>query len=178
MSPQLMLATSTISLAFVLYTVGVFWERAAGRLRLPHLIVFWCGLVFDTLGTTIMTGIAAGADPAAVATAGGLNLHWITGALAIVLMLFHASWATLAYARRSERRLASFHWLSIAVWLVWTLPYAMGLLMGIPAIHMDGALSFVHALAVSLFLAAACVLLPAALRGRAAHPGSASASVR
>lgn len=173
MSLQLMLATGTISLAFVLYTIGVFWERAAGRLRLPHLIVFWCGLIFDTLGTTIMTGIA-GAPAASnaasalggAAASGGLNLHGITGALAIVLMLFHASWATITYVRRSERRLASFHRLSIAVWLVWTLPYAMGLLMGIPTIHMDGVLSFVHALAVTLFFAATCVLLPAALRGR------------
>lgn len=172
MSLQLMLATGTISLAFVLYTVGVFWERAAGRLRLPHLVVFWCGLVFDTLGTTIMTGIA-GSGASLGAAAGGPNLHGITGALAIVLMLFHASWATVTYVRRSERRLASFHRLSIAVWLVWTLPYAMGLLMGIPAIHMDGALAFVHALAVTLFLAAVCVLLPAALRGRAMTSGPA-----
>ena len=113
-----------------------------------------------------MTGIAAGTDPAMTAVAGGLNLHGITGALAIVLMLFHAGWATFTYVRRNERRLESFHRLSIAVWLVWTLPYAMGLLMGIPAIHMDGALSFVHALAISLALAVACVLLPAALRNR------------
>lgn len=175
MSPQLMLATGTISLAFVLYTVGVFWERAAGRLRLPHLLVFWCGLAFDTLGTTIMGGMAgSGASLGATAASGaGLNLHGITGALAIVLMLFHASWATYAFVRRDERRLASFHRLSIAVWLVWTLPYAMGLLMGIPAIHMDGALSFAHALAVSLALAVITVLLPAALRG-SQRPGAAA----
>ena len=167
MSPQLMLATGTISLAFVLYTIGVFWERAAGRLRLPHLIVFWCGLAFDTLGTTIMGGIAgSGASLGTVAAPGsGLNLHGITGALAIVLMLFHAGWATFTYARHNERLLASFHRLSIAVWLIWTLPYAMGLLMGIPVIHMSGALAFVHALSISLTLAVLCVLLPAALRG-------------
>lgn len=168
MSPELMLASGTISLAFVLYTIGVFWERAAGRLRLPHLIVFWCGLVFDTIGTLIMGGIAdSGVTLGSLGASGaGLNLHGITGALAIVLMLFHASWATFTYVRRNERRLASFHRLSIAVWLVWTLPYAMGLLMGMPMIHMDGALSFVHALATSLALAALCVLLPAALRNR------------
>ena len=179
MSVSLMLATGTISLAFLLYTVAVFWERAAGRLRLPQLLLFWAGLVFDATGTTIMSGIAgtsaAGAadvvgmavSAGAAGAAGGVNLHGVTGALAIVLMLFHAGWATYVYLRRDERRLASFHKLSISVWLVWTLPYAMGLLMGIPAIHMDGAMSAVHAGAVTVFLALLCVVTPAALRGRA-----------
>ncbi len=165
MSPQLMLATGTISLAFVLYTIGVFWERAAGRLHLPHLIVFWCGLLFDTLGTTIMGGIASSGASLGAST-GGINLHAITGALAIVLMLFHAGWATLTYVRRDERRLASFHRLSIVVWLIWTVPYGMGLLIGIPAIHIDGALAFVCALAISLALAFACLVLPRMVRRR------------
>ncbi len=166
MSVQLMLATGAISVAFVLYTIAVFWERASGALRLPHLVMFWAGLVFDTTGTTVMTLMANSAGDASVAASSGFGLHGITGALAIVLMLFHAGWATYAYARRDERRLASFHKLSIAVWLVWTLPYAMGLLMGIPAIGMGGALSAVHALAISVALFFACVVTPAALRAR------------
>ena len=32
MSSQLMLAAGSISLAFLLYTVGVFWERASAAL--------------------------------------------------------------------------------------------------------------------------------------------------
>lgn len=164
MSVQLMLATGAISVAFILYTIAVFWERTSGALRLPHLVMFWAGLVFDTTGTTIMTLMAN--SGAATAAAGGFGLHGITGALAIVLMSFHAGWATYAYVRRDERRLASFHKLSIAVWLVWTLPYAMGLLMGIPAIGMGGALSAIHALAISMALFFACVVTPAALRAR------------
>lgn len=167
MSVSLMLATGTISLAFLLYTVAVFWERAAGRLRLPQLLLFWAGLVFDATGTTIMSGIAGSGSAAGLSA--GVNLHGVTGALAIVLMLFHAGWATWVFVRRDERRLASFHKLSVAVWLLWTLPYAMGLLMGIPAIHMDGALSAVHAGAVTVFLALLCVVTSAALRGRAAR---------
>ena len=159
MSGQFMLAAGSISLAFVLYTIGVFWERAAGRLRLPQLVAFWLGLVCDATGTTLMGGLAQ-------TSGAGLGLHAITGALALVLMLFHAGWATYAYVSRNEARLADFHKLSTAVWLVWTLPYAMGVLMGVPAVQMPDGLIAVHAAAITVGLFFLTVVTPTALRAR------------
>src|SRR5699024_11790277 len=52
----------TITLALFFYTVGVFSERRAHSLQKRHVILFWCGLVFDTTGTTIMSTIAHGSS--------------------------------------------------------------------------------------------------------------------
>ena len=67
------------------------------------------------------------------------QLHAITGLLAIVLMLFHALWATFVTVRGSEQSRRGFHKLSICVWLIWLVPYCAGLLIGIPAFHFGDA---------------------------------------
>ena len=129
MSPLLLAATLTITFAFFAYTFGVFSERRAGTLKKGHLALFWLGLAFDTTGTTIMSVIASGGD-------GSMSpLHAITGVVAIALMLFHALWATRVVLRGNEAARESFHRLSICVWLFWLVPYVVGLLMGIPALH-------------------------------------------
>ena len=94
MSPMLMIASLAITAALVFYTIGVFAERRAGHLNGRHLALFWAGLACDTTGTTVMTIMArtAGSEPAPA-------IHGITGLLAIILMLFHAGWATLVYVR-------------------------------------------------------------------------------
>ena len=126
MSPLLLAATLTITLAFFAYTFGVFSERRAGTLKKGHLALFWLGLAFDTTGTTIMSVIASGGD-------GSMSpLHAITGVVAIALMLFHALWATRVVLRGDEAARESFHRLSICVWLFWLVPYVVGMLMGIP----------------------------------------------
>ena len=76
MSVELILATSSITLALVFYTIGVFKERKAGILRLNHVLFFWTGLVFDVTGTTIMTSIAQ--SSAAAAAAGDFGIHGLT----------------------------------------------------------------------------------------------------
>lgn len=50
MSGQVLLSTILITLALVFYTIGVWRERIAGRLKAWHLIFFWGGFVFDTTG--------------------------------------------------------------------------------------------------------------------------------
>ena len=94
MTTQLIAAIVTITLALCFYTVGVFSERRAHSLQKRHVILFWCGLVFDTTGTTIMSTMAHGS--------GLLSPHGITGALAIVLMLFHAVWATVGWSKKTR----------------------------------------------------------------------------
>ena len=54
MSTKLIMAIVTITLALIFYTIGVFSERKSGILKKLHLIIFWMGLVFDTVGTTIL----------------------------------------------------------------------------------------------------------------------------
>ena len=116
MSPLLLAATLTITLAFFAYTFGVFSERRAGTLKKGHLALFWLGLAFDTTGTTIMSVIASGGD-------GSMSpLHAITGVVAIALMLVHALWATRVVLRGDKAARESFHRLSICVWLSGSCP--------------------------------------------------------
>ena len=113
MDIELVAASAAITLALVFYTVGVFFERKSGSLRRSHLACFWCGLVFDTTGTALMTNMAAGGQAA------GFGIHGISGMLAIALMLVHATWATWVYVRGSGRARTAFHRFSTVVWLVW-----------------------------------------------------------
>jgi uncharacterized repeat protein (TIGR03987 family) len=119
---MLISAIITITLALVFYTIGVWSEKIQGRLKKWHLIVFYIGLVFDTTGTTIMSKIAAGGFK--------LNFHGITGALAILLMLLHALWATVVLVKNNEKSLANFHRLSIIVWIIWLIPFISGAMFG------------------------------------------------
>ena len=129
MSPLLILSTIAISAALVFYTWGVFGERRSGTLTRKYVTLFWIGLACDTTGTLMMSSMAA-------QTAGGMGVHGITGVVAIVLMLIHATWATWTYLRGSEQAQKRFHTFSTVVWLAWLVPYIIGILMGIPAIHL------------------------------------------
>jgi uncharacterized repeat protein (TIGR03987 family) len=120
MTPTLALASGSILLAAVLYTIAVFGERKAGTLNRKHLILFWLGLVFDTTGTTLMSEIAGGWK---------WDLHGMVGVAAIVLMLVHAVWATTAYALKQESVLRNFHKFSIHVWALWMVALISGFVM-------------------------------------------------
>ena len=121
-SPLLPIAMTFITAAFVFYTVGVWAERIRGRLKWWHAIAFWCGLVCDTIGTGAMMALAGGMFKS--------TIHGITGMIAIVLMLFHATWATIVLSRRDERLIGSFHKFSVFVWLVWLVPMIGGAVFG------------------------------------------------
>jgi uncharacterized repeat protein (TIGR03987 family) len=119
---MLISAIVTITLALVFYTIGVWGEKMQGKLKKWHLIMFYLGLVFDTTGTTIMSKIASGGFK--------LNFHGITGLLAIILMLFHALWATVVLVKNDEKAKANFHKLSIVVWIIWLIPFISGAIFG------------------------------------------------
>ncbi|MDZ4169523.1 MAG: HsmA family protein [Coriobacteriia bacterium] len=103
-----------ITMALVFYTIGVWGERIAGRLKPWHLAFFYLGLAFDTVGTGMMFSYADGMT---------FDVHGVTGMLAIILMLVHAVWATVVLVRRDENWITRFHRFSIVVWLVWLVPY-------------------------------------------------------
>ena len=56
-----------------------------------------------------------------------LDMHAITGALAIVLMLSHAIWAGVVLRGNREKALLSFHKFSTTVWLIWLVPFITGM---------------------------------------------------
>ena len=117
MPTEVMLSTILISLALVFYSVGVWSERLAGRLKAWHLIFFWGGLVFDTVGTGMMMEMAGGLT---------FDIHGVTGVLAILLMFVHAAWASMVLIRKNESAIANFHRFSVLVWVIWLVPYFTG----------------------------------------------------
>ena len=62
---------------------------------------------------------------------GGLmTLHGITGMIAIILMMVHAVWATAVMIRKDEQMMHTFHRFSITVWVIWLVPFVLGMIMG------------------------------------------------
>lgn len=118
MSSILVTAITTMFLALGLYTIGVWSERFAGRLKPWHLLFFWAGFASDTTGTILM-GIMAGSMK--------FDFHGITGGLAILFMLGHAIWASAALLLKQENVLVNFHKFSLLVWVLWLIPFISGL---------------------------------------------------
>ncbi len=119
---MLLFAIIFINLALVFYTVGVWAEKLQKSLKVWHVAVFWLGLIFDTVGTTFMGEIAGGAFT--------FSFHGVTGLLAIILMLIHAVWATIVIIKNDDKLKASFHKLSIVVWVIWLIPMVSGMIFG------------------------------------------------
>lgn len=121
MPPIMVIGTIFITLALILYSIGVWAERIAGRLKAWHLAFFWGGLVCDTIGTGIMMEYAGGL---------GYDIHSVTGVAAILLMVIHAIWATVVLVRKDEKAITNFHKFSVVVWIIWLVPYLNGFFAG------------------------------------------------
>ena len=119
-----MKAVIAITLALVFYTIGVWSEHKAKLLKPVHLVFFWLGLCMDTAGTMMMSKLADGSS------SGLMGAHGITGLIAIILMFIHAIWATIVLVRKDEKAAQTFHRFSIVVWVIWLVPFALGMMMG------------------------------------------------
>jgi uncharacterized repeat protein (TIGR03987 family) len=119
---MLLYAVITINLALVFYTIGVWSEKKQGELKKWHLAMFSFGLVFDTIGTTLMSKLSEGGFQ--------LNFHGITGMIALLLMLFHALWAIVVLVKNDKRTKAQFHKFSLIVWIIWLIPFLSGAIFG------------------------------------------------
>ena len=120
----LMIASATlITLALVFYTVGVWSERISRYLKPWHVVTFWIGFAFDLAGTLHMHMMAEGQFSL-------LDLHTLTGQIALWLMLAHAIWATKVSRTGSEEQRRNFHRYSLVVWLIWLIPYFGGWYLG------------------------------------------------
>ncbi len=107
-------ASIIITLALVFYSIGVWGERISGRLKPWHLVFFVLGLICDTWGTGMMFEMVGGMT---------FDIHGISGLIAILLMFIHALWALIVLLRNDEKALMDFHKFSVAVWLIWLIPY-------------------------------------------------------
>jgi uncharacterized repeat protein (TIGR03987 family) len=117
-------ASAIITSALVFYSIGVWSERVGGRLRPWHLAFFYLGLVCDTVGTGMMFDYAGGMT---------LDVHGISGLLAILLMFVHAAWATVVLWRHDEVWIRKFHRFSLVVWTIWLVPYFSPMVVAIAA---------------------------------------------
>ncbi|MDM8128719.1 HsmA family protein [Paraclostridium benzoelyticum] len=128
MSFKLIAAITAITLALVFYTIGVFSERKAKVLNKNHVITFYLGLICDITGTFLMSQIAKSGVSGISETSA--MIHGITGTIAILLMLFHAVWATWVLYKNDKEKQRVFHKFSIFVWCVWLIPYVIGAIIG------------------------------------------------
>jgi len=119
---MLLTATVLITLALILYTIGVWAERIARYLKPWHLGFFWTGLACDVAGTYAMELI----NGRIVWT----SWHAITGFAAVVLMAVHTVWATVVVVRNDEHSRQVFHHYSLAVWVFWLVPFIGGMIAG------------------------------------------------
>ena len=119
---MLIIAISFIFAACILYTLGVWSEKIQRRLKAWHAVVFWLGFTCDTIGTGAMGKLAGSLIQ--------LNFHGLTGLLAILLMLFHAVWATIVIQRKNEKLILQFHKFSLIVWIIWLIPMVGGMILG------------------------------------------------
>ncbi len=119
---MLLYAVISINLALVFYSVGVWGEKIQGILKKWHLALFWIGLGFDTVGTSLMSRLADGGFK--------FNFHGLTGLLAIMLMLVHALWASYVLLKNNRKIKSVFHRFSIVVWIIWLIPFISGAIMG------------------------------------------------
>lgn len=114
-------ATIIITSALIFYSIGVWSERIAGRLKPWHLVFFVLGLICDTWGTGMMFEYVGGM---------AYDIHGITGLAAILLMLIHAAWALIVLVRKDEKAIQNFHKFSVFVWVIWLIPYFSPMLLG------------------------------------------------
>ena len=122
MELKLLFAITFIFAACILYTLGVWAEKISKRLKVWHAVVFWLGFSCDTIGTGAMGKL--------VGSIIQFNFHGMTGLLAILLMLFHAIWATIVLIRKKEKQIIQFHKLSSWVWVIWLIPMITGMIFG------------------------------------------------
>jgi len=126
MSPLLTKAVAAITLALIFYTIGVWWERLSKQLKTIHLVFFWLGLIMDATGTRMMSMISE----QDTVNQPLMSLHGLTGIIAIILMLIHAVWATAVLIRKNEEAQNTFHRFSLTVWIIWLIPFGLGMIMG------------------------------------------------
>ncbi len=114
-------ASILFTFAAIFYSVGVWAEHIAKRLKKWHIFAFLFGVITDSAGTILMMLNTKGVL---------INAHTIVGSIGLVLMIFHLFWAMLVLKNKQERMITQFHKFSIFVWSIWMVAYISGAYMG------------------------------------------------
>ncbi len=110
-------AAMLFTIACVFYSVGVWAEHIAKRLKIWHVKAFFLGVVTDSAGTILMMLNSKGVL---------INAHTIIGAIGLLLMIFHFLWAVIVIKNNDERLITQFHKFSLFVWAIWMVAYISG----------------------------------------------------
>lgn len=121
MSGLLLWSVVSVTAALVLYTLGVWGCRFAGRLKKRHLAFFWAGLAADILGTVLMFMLSEGID---------FTVHTATGVIAILLMGGQAMWGTNIMRRGDEQAKIEFPRRAVPIWVIWMIAWVTGAVVG------------------------------------------------
>lgn len=120
MSPLLTFSVIVTVLALILYTVAFWGVWGSKQIRKNHLTLYWLGLIADIAGSTGMTILAGGFT---------LNLHAITGLLAVILMVINVIWATRVYRSQSSDLFISYRKASLVIWIIWIISFITGMML-------------------------------------------------
>jgi len=118
---MLIVAVVSVTLALLLYTLGVWGAFLRRRLSALFVGFLWAGFAFDALGTTLMSILAGGWKP---------SFHGFSGLGANLLMALVAGWATVLWRTGATDRQNRYWWLSIGLWILWLVPMVGGAVLG------------------------------------------------
>lgn len=118
----ILLSVVLITLALVLYSIGVWLNWRSKRLLPTYIVLFWCGFAADALATKLM-----GARVERI----NWDLHTISGYAALALMGTLAAYGTASLMLRKESWQRNFHRFAVPIWIIWVISYATGVYLGI-----------------------------------------------
>ncbi len=106
------LSATMFTIGLVLYTIGVWSEKVQGKLKIWHLVLFFLALGFSILSMIGMRGSA---------------LHMTF--LANILLIDHSGFAIMTLSEKHKLDFETFHKYSIIFWLMWFVPFCIGVLV-------------------------------------------------
>jgi uncharacterized repeat protein (TIGR03987 family) len=111
-----------VFLALIFYSIGVWNEMHQGELKKFHLIMFWIGLLCDILSTLCMGLVSK--------TPFEINLHCVTGWIALLMMVFNTLYSTYIFFKGSKKQKQNIKLVSLIIWFVWLVPFVSGMFIG------------------------------------------------
>lgn len=110
-----------VMLALVCYTLGT-WAQLKGGLKTWHVALLGVAVTCDAVGTYLMYQLAA-ADQTTSLT--GAIMAYV-GPVALSLMVLQVVLGIAVLRRGRPVELKGFYKLSIALWLIWLIPFLAG----------------------------------------------------
>ena len=112
----LIAATCVITLALLLYSIGVWVEHVKGRLKFWHVALMRSGLVCDAVGTGLMKSVSQ-------FTGFSNEIHTLVGIITILIMMAHAMWAIWVMSVKTPNARTYYNRFSLFLWCIWLIPY-------------------------------------------------------